>query len=115
MNSDGEPATKLQLIEKATSLAAAAELMTDWRRRPGWFEAASIVLKIAINTRNQASSAYFNHPTNELQLTLKKARKVVKRRVKQSLADWTEHIEAEFNGKESSNDRRPLDAKGYLG
>jgi hypothetical protein len=29
MNSDGEPATKLQLIEKATSLAAAAELMTD--------------------------------------------------------------------------------------
>jgi hypothetical protein len=41
-------------------------------------------------------------------LKLKKARKDVKRKVKQALRNWTEHIVAESNGKESSNDRRPL-------
>jgi hypothetical protein len=81
VNSDGKPATKLQLIEKAMTLAAATILITDGRRRPGWFEAASTVLNTAINTRNQVSSAYFNHPTKELQLTLKKVRKAVKRKV----------------------------------
>jgi hypothetical protein len=37
VNSDGKPFTKLQLIEKAMSLAAATAPMTDGRRRPGWF------------------------------------------------------------------------------
>jgi hypothetical protein len=73
VNSDGKSATKLQLIEKAMTLAAETTLMTDGRRRPGWFEAASTVLDAATDTRNQISSAYFNHPTNELQLKLKKA------------------------------------------
>jgi hypothetical protein len=77
-------ARKLQLIEKAMTLAAETTLMTDGRRRPGWFEAASTVLDAATDTRNQISSAYFNHPTNELQLKLKKARKDVKRKVKQA-------------------------------
>jgi hypothetical protein len=99
------------LNEKAMTLAAATTLMTDGRRRPGWFGAASTVLNTAINTRNQVSSAYFNHPTNELKLTLKKARKAVKRKVKQALTDRTEHVVAEVNGKASSNDRRPLTPK----
>jgi hypothetical protein len=41
-------------------------------------------------------------------LKLKKARKDVKRKVKQALTDWTEHVVAEVNGKESSNGRRPM-------
>jgi hypothetical protein len=41
-------------------------------------------------------------------LKLKKARKDVKRKLKQALTDWTEHVVAEVNGKESSNDRSPL-------
>jgi hypothetical protein len=32
----------------------------------------------------------------------------VKRKVKQALTYWTKHVVAEVNGKESSNDRRPL-------
>jgi hypothetical protein len=94
VNSDGKSATKLQLIEKAMSLAAEKTLMTDGRRRPGQFEAASTVLDVAIDIRNQISSAYFNHPTNELQLILKKARKDVIRKVKQALTDWTEHVKS---------------------
>jgi hypothetical protein len=50
MNCDGKPATKLQLIEKAMTLEAETTLLTDGRRRPGWFEAASTVLNIATNT-----------------------------------------------------------------
>jgi hypothetical protein len=113
MNSDGKPATKVQLVEKAMALAAATTLMTYGRRRRGWFEEASTVLNTAIKTRNQVSSAYFNHPTNEFQLKLKKARKAVKRKVKQALTDWTEHLVAEVSGKESSNDRRPLTPKDF--
>jgi hypothetical protein len=44
-------------------------------------------------------------------LKLKKARKDLKRKVKQALTDWTEHLLAEVNGKESSDDRRPLTPK----
>jgi hypothetical protein len=75
INSDGNPATKLQLIEKAMTKAAATTIMADERRRPVWFEAASTVLNKTINTRNQASSEYFNNTTNEIQLKLKKTRK----------------------------------------
>jgi hypothetical protein len=60
VKSDGKSATKFQLIENAMTLAAATTLMTDGRRRPGWFEAASTVLNTAIDTRSQVSSAYFN-------------------------------------------------------
>jgi adenylosuccinate synthase len=66
MNSDGNPSTKLQSIEKAMTSAAETALVTDGRRRPGWFEATLTVLNTAINTRNQASSAYFKHLANEL-------------------------------------------------
>jgi hypothetical protein len=72
-------------------LAAETALMTDRRRRPGWFEAASTVLNAAIYIRNQVSSAYFNHPANDLQLKVKKARNNFKRKVKHALIDWTEH------------------------
>jgi ectoine hydroxylase-related dioxygenase (phytanoyl-CoA dioxygenase family) len=47
VNSDGKSAIKLQLIEKAMTLAAETTLMTDGRRRPGWFETASTVLDAA--------------------------------------------------------------------
>jgi hypothetical protein len=55
MNSESKHATKLKLIEKVVTLAATTTLSTDGRRRLGWFEAASTVLKTAIKYHRRIS------------------------------------------------------------
>ena len=111
INRDGEPATALQVLEGAMVLAAKEVLMTDGRRRPGWFEAAATSLNPAIRTRNDMSSAYFRNPTDELKSKLKDARKDVKKKVKTAVTDWIERVVAIVNCKESPEDRRPSTPK----
>jgi len=78
---DGTPATALQVLEGAMTLAANEVLMSDGRRRPGWFLAARDKLQPCIEIRNAATVSYFNNPASETKDNLKAARKKVKRAV----------------------------------
>ena len=55
---DGRPATALQVLEGAMVAAAKHVLMSDGRRRPGWFVAAKATLGPEIAVRNQLTKAY---------------------------------------------------------
>jgi len=56
---DGVQATPLQVLERAMVSAAKQVLMSDGRRRPGWFMAAKASLGPVITARNLASGAAF--------------------------------------------------------
>ena len=108
---DGTQATALQVLEGAMTLAAKEVLMSDGRRRPGWFLAAREQLKPVIDIRNAATMSYFSNPLDTVKGNLKAARKNVKRAVRSAKDRWMESIIAHINGRESVDDRRPITPK----
>ena len=89
---DGAPATALQVLEGAMTLAAKEVLMSDGRRRPGWFLAARDQLQPCIDIRNAATVSYFATPVSGAKDDLKAARKKVKRAVQSAKDRWMESI-----------------------
>ena len=86
-------------------------LMSDGRRRPGWFLAAREQLKPVIDIRNAATMSYFSNPLDTVKDNLKAARKNVTRAVRSAKDRWMESIIAHINGRESVDDRRPITPK----
>ena len=105
---DGRQATSLQVLEGAMVAAAKQVLMSDGRRRPGWFVAAKATLGPEIAVRNQMTKAYGANPGDEAKKALKVARKRVKRAIVLAKESWMELVVDTINGKESTEERRPV-------
>lgn len=104
----GEVSTSLAVLEAAMVTAAKQVLMTDGRRRPGWFMQAKEAIELVINVRNAATRAYNATPTAEAKTELKVARKEVRRAVERARLSWMECIVEQINGRSADGDARPV-------
>ena len=111
INHEGTRASALQVLEGAMVTASKKLLMSDGRRRPGWFLAAKSILGPVIENRNRVSSAYCARPTDANKKEIKALRKKVKQAVHKAKQSWMELIVERINGRQSGGDRRPTTPK----